>query len=109
MMREIPEGAELLQTGLYVHRYERTLGGRVYIIGALYSSEGYCFYDLEQPENYDEEGNLVPPENRVYAQYLMLSIGGASRTNEELNQIYISVPVQDGYEIVSVGQQTETI
>lgn len=107
-LREIPEGAELLQTGLYVHRYERTILGQVYLTGALYSSEGYCFYDLEQAENYDEEGNLLPAEQRVYIQYQTLATSGASKTNEELNQIYISVPVQDGFEIVSVGQSTET-
>lgn len=109
MIREIPEGAELLQTGLYVYRYERTIAGNVYLAGALYSSEGYCFYDLEQAENYDEEGNLVPAENRVYAQYQLLSTTSAAKTNEELNQRFVSVPVQDGYEIVSVGQQTETM
>lgn len=107
-IREIPEGAELLQTGLYIYRYERTILGNVYLVGELYSSEGYCFYDVEQAENYDEEGNLLPAEQRVYRQYTFLSTLSASKTNEELNQIYISVPVQEGYEIVSAGQQTET-
>ena len=102
MIREIPDGAELLQTGLYVYRYQLTIGGRVYTLGELYSSEGYCYYDLNQAENYDEEGNLLPAEQRVYAQYQTLSVGSAAQTNEQLNQRFVSVPVQDGYEIVSV-------
>ena len=108
-LRVIPEGAELLQPGLYVHRYERTILGNVYLVGGLYASEGYCYYDLEQAENYDEEGNLLPPEQRVYSQYTMIPTGIASMSNEELNARFISVPVQDGYEIVSVGTQTETV
>ena len=108
-MREIPVGAELLQTGLYVYRFERVIAGNVYLTGELYSTEGYCFYDLEQAENYDEEGNLLPAEQRIYIQYQTLAVTAASKTNEELNQRFISVPVQDGYEIVSVGNQTETV
>lgn len=107
MLREIPEGAELLQTGLYVYRYERVIAGRVYLAGAIYSSEGYCYYDLEQAENYDDEGNLVPAENRVYAQYQTLSITSASQTNEQLNQRFVSVPVDPTYEIANIGNQTE--
>ena len=50
-------------------------------------------------ENYDEEGNLLPLEQRVFAQYAST----ACRTIEQLNENYVSVPVQEGYEIVSAG------
>lgn len=106
MIREIPEGAELLSTGLYVYRYQITIGGVVRTLGKLYSTEGYCFYDIED-EVYDEEGNLIPadqvqPNQRIYAQYGTLAVANASKTNEELAARYISVPVDPSYEIVSV-------
>lgn len=104
-MREIPAGSELIATGLYVYRYTKTIGGTQYTFGELYSADGYCFYD-SQVEIYDEEGNVIPPENvlpeqRLYAQYRSLSIARAALTNEQLATIFISVPVDDSYEIVS--------
>lgn len=105
MIRVIPEGAVEAQTGLYLYLYTRTIGGREYTFGEVYSSEGYCFYEVGQPENYDEEGNLLPPEQRVYAQYSTT----LCRTIEEVNACYVSVPVQDGYEIVSAGNNHETV
>lgn len=107
MIREIPEGAELIAEGLYVYRHQLTIGGIVRTLGELYSTEGYCFYDNEA-EVYDEEGNLIAPEDvlpnqRVYMQFMALAIALAAKTNEELAAKFISVPVQDGYEIVSIS------
>lgn len=96
--REIPAGAVQIQTGLYLLETPRVIGGREYIFRELFSAEGYCFYNTEIPENYDEEGNLLPPEERMYATY---STCGYSNI-EEINTIFISVPVEEGYEIVSV-------
>lgn len=95
MVRPIPEGATLIQEGLYLHEVEKTIAGRPFISWYLYSAEGYCFYNLTVAENFDEEGNLVPPEDRVYAQYSIVPY------NTDLS-IFVSVPVQEGYEIVSV-------
>lgn len=108
MAREIPEGSVEIQTGLFLHEYQQTIGVNTYTFRKLYSAEGYCYYDVEQPENYDEDGNLLPAEQRVYAQYSALGIGQSSWTYEQLNAKYISVPVQDGFEIVSVGNNSET-
>lgn len=102
MIREIPEGSVEIQTGLWMHEQQRVIAGTTYTTRKLYSAEGYCFYDVEQPENYDEEGNLLPAEQRVYKQYSALAVSQSSWTYEQLNAKYISVPVQDGYEIVSV-------
>ena len=114
MMRlyEIPEGAEMIATGLYVYRYQITVSGVVKTLGKLYSTEGYCFYDVEA-EVYDEEGNIIPedqilPNQRLYMQYCTLPVILASKTNEELAARFISVPVDDSYEIVSVGNDHET-
>ena len=98
-VRPIPEGSVEIQTGLWAAVNSFTVSGVTYSFYDIYSAEGYCFWDIQQPENYDEEGNLLPMEQRVYALY--------SRTPytsiEELNANYVSVPVQEGYEIVSVG------
>ena len=98
MVRPIPEGSVEIQTGLWAYLYSFTVSGVTRSYYKLYSAEGYCFYDLGQPENYDEEGNLVPPEQRVYAQY-----ASCLYPLEEINDHYVSVPVEEGYEIVSVG------
>lgn len=102
MAREIPAGSVEIQTGLFLYEFQRTIGANTYTFRNLYSSEDYCFYDVDQPENYDEEGNLLPAEQLVYRQYSALAISMSTWTYEQLNAKYISVPVQDGYEIVSV-------
>ena len=102
-VRPIPEGSVEIQTGLWAAENRYTFNGQPRMRYDLYSAEGYCFWDIQQPENYDEYGNLLPLERRVFAQY--------SRTPytsiDDLNANYISVPVQDGYEIVSVGGNHE--
>ena len=94
--REIPSDAIEVQVGLYWRTYTFTVLGNTYRGGELFSSEGYCFYDLNQPENYDEEGNLLPAEQRIYATYATC----ISETADEVNSYIVSVPVQPGYEIV---------
>ncbi len=103
--REIPAGSVEIQTGLYLYEYERTIGGTTYTFRQLYSAEGYCFYWLSNPENYDEEGNLLPANQRKYATFKTCAI---SATLESINADNISVPVEDGYEILSGGNDTET-
>lgn len=106
---EIPSGSIEIQTGLWLYEYNMVISGVTYLKRKLYSGEGYCFYQTSQPENYDEDGNLLPLEQRIYAQYASLGFDMSSWTHEQLNAEFVSVPVQDGYEIVSVGtQQPET-
>lgn len=105
MLREIPTGSVEIQTGLWLYTYNKTIGGTEYTFRELYSAEGYCFYDVEQPENYDEDGNLKPPAERVYLQYVILA--QCTNTVELINAQFISVPVQDGYEIVSVPSKPD--
>ena len=103
--RPIPEGSVEIQTGLWAYLEHYTVGGRPRQRYILYSAEGYCFYQLSQPENYDEEGNLKPANERVYATYAMCSI---LDTIESLNADCVSVPAEEGYEIVSVGNSAVT-
>lgn len=97
--REIPEGSIEIQTGLYAHLHTYTVGGNQRSRYNLYSAEGYCFYKLSTPENYDDEGNLKPVNERVYMTYLSCSI---LDTLESINADVVSVPVEEGYEIVSL-------
>lgn len=107
MARIIPEGAFLYKEGLYIVESEITVAGRPITKWELYSADGYCFYDLTQPENYvhgDVEGGALVPENqRVYAQYMIMA-----KDEEYVTNNIISVPVQNGYEIVSAGNNPET-
>lgn len=96
--REIPEGSIEIQTGLYAHLYTYTVGGNVRTRYNIYSAEGYCFYSLQIPENFDEEGNLRPAEERMYATFMACS---HILTLEDINAMLVSVPAEEGYEIVS--------
>ncbi len=101
-VREIPAGSVEVQVGLWAYWREFTVGGTTYGRYVLYSAEGYCFYDLTDPFCYvdsDITGELLPENQRVYAQYQSTTC----QTLEEVNARFVSVPVQDGYEIVSVG------
>lgn len=102
--RTIPEGSVEIQTGLWAYRVEYTFAGKPRVRHELYSAEGYCFYNLQQPENYDEEGKLLPHDQLVYATYASTSYS----TIEDLNTNFISVPYQEGYEVVSAGNKPVT-
>lgn len=97
--REIPEGSVEVQTGLYWHRYSKVILGTLHWFGELYSSEGYVFYDRNQPENYDDEDNLLPANELVYATFMTC----VYNTTDEINANIISVPYEEGYECVSVS------
>lgn len=97
--RIIPEGSVEIQTGLWLYTYSRVIGGVERTFRKLYAAEGYCFYNVDMPENYDEDGNLKPLEQRVYATYSSCGY----TTIEEINAHFVSVPYQDGYEVVSIG------
>ena len=102
--REIPAGSVEIQTGLWAYPHVFSFGGNTYTQYILYSAEGYCFWQVSQGENYDDEGNLLPPEYRIYATYAAT----AYSTIEDLNADFISVPYEEGYEVVSAGSKPET-
>lgn len=93
--REIPESAFLYKEGLYIVETALLLDGIAITKWELYSADGWCFYDLQQPENYDEDGNLLPSEQRVYARYSIMR-----KDEEYVTSNIIPVPVQEGYEII---------
>lgn len=96
MYREIPEGSVEIQTGLWAWLRTYTFKGQERKRYNIYSSEGYCFYNVQQPENYDEESNLKPLSDRVYATFCFTTC----MTIDALNENFVSVPYEKGYEIV---------
>jgi len=99
MVKTIPEGTFQYKEGLYILETPVNVGTLSWIVWELYSAEGYCFYDLTQPENYvdgDVDGELLPIENRVFAQYMTMRKDEAYVTNN-----IISVPIRAEYENVS--------
>lgn len=99
----IPEGSVEIQTGLWAHLITLSFNGEEILKYDIYSADGYCFWNVQQPENYDEDGNLKPPAERIYARVAYTCFS----TIEELNANFISAPIEEGYEIVSVGDETE--
>ena len=89
----IPEGSVEIQTGLWAKMVTLTFNGNDIVTYDIYSAEGYCFYNVQQPENYDEEGNLKPPAERVYLRVAYTCFS----TIEELNANFISVQIEEGY------------
>ena len=93
----IPEGSIEVQTGLWAYLRSFVFNGVTKSHYVLYSAEGYCFYC--PAENIDEDGNLLPENERVYAQYRSTTC----TTVEQINARFVSVPVQDGYDILGGG------
>lgn len=104
MVISIPEGSIEVQTGLWAKLIPLTFEGEDMSHYDIYSADGYCFWEVNQPENYDEEGNLKPLAERVYATVAYT----ACRTVEEVNANFISVPIEEGFEIVSVSDNPVT-
>ena len=102
-MREIPETAVEVQTGLWATFKTITWGSMTIVKSDLYSSEGYCFYF--PADNLDEEGNLKPENERLYYQYASTPYS----TVDEINADTVSVPVQDGYEIANTGNNDHEV
>lgn len=106
--RDIPATAVELQTGLWGNLRTVSFGSMTMTKYDLYSAEGYCFYDLTIPENYvdgDTSGELLPPEQRMYATFMYSTYN----TPEQVNADIVSVPYQEGYEIVSAGNDTQVM
>ena len=108
MAREIPSNAVQIQTGLYWELRSFVVGGVTHYGSRLYSTQGYCFYD-KTVEYYDEEGNVITDEEtlktmRIYMQYCSTP----ETTQEALNNRYLSIPIEEGFEIVSISKPTVT-
>ena len=92
----IPEGSIEIQSGLFAILVPLIFNGIDRSHYNIHSSDGYCFYNVNQPENYDEDGNLKPENQRVYLRVCYT----AYRNIDDLNANFVSVPIKDEYEIV---------
>ena len=86
-LRAIPKNAIEIQPGLWASEIYLNYKGLLHVWYDLYSSENFRFWNVQQPENYDENGKLVPLEQRVLLQYAAT----AYSTLEELNENFKSV------------------
>ena len=70
---KIPTDAIEIQKGLYLLETPFTVLGVEYIRREIFSADGYHFWEREQPENYNENGELLPIEERQFSEYARLS------------------------------------
>lgn len=87
----IPSTAFLYKEGLYIDEQTVTAGDLTWVMWHLYASEGYCFYDLQIPENYDDKGNLKPENERVYYTYSIMR-----KDEKYVTENIVSVPISEG-------------
>ena len=62
-----------IQIGLFLKETPFTVSGVEYLRREIISAEGYHFWERQQPENYDEEGNLLSLNERQFSEYANLS------------------------------------
>ena len=97
--KTIPANADLIQEGLFLYTYEKTIGGKPYTFRHLYSSSGYCFYDKAEEIYREKENNElvlvedVQPNERTYYTYMSLAL------SKDVNDL-VSVKAEPGFEIV---------
>ena len=84
-----------IQKGLFAEIRTFTHGGVSHSRYDIRSSEGYCFWEKSQPENYNENGELLPLEKRVFSQFAITPY----KTVDEINDNFISVPVDNNFVI----------
>ena len=85
----IPTGAIKIQEGLYLLETPFKVLGVEYIRREIYSADGYRFWMREQPENYNEDGELLPLEERQFSEYAILA--SYYTTTDLINADFISV------------------
>ena len=93
MTKAIPNGSKMVQEGLFLYEYSKVVSGKTLQFARLYAADGYCFYDKDQPENYDEENNLKPENELTYAQYAVIPYGIDTSK-------FVCVKVKDGFGII---------
>lgn len=90
-------GAVEIQNGLFAVLDTFTVLGKTYSHYDLYSADGYCFWEVNQPENYNENHELKPLNERVYATFVRT----AYKTIKELNDNYKSELALSDYDIIN--------
>ena len=86
-----------IQKGLYLQIKSNYVNGKTYTLSFLKSADGYCFYNKNE-EIYDEDGNVIVNPTSKRLQYMTKDVTAITDINK-LNNIYVSVPIEDGFEI----------
>lgn len=84
-----------IQKGLFAELRTFTHGGVSHSRYDIRSSEGYCFWEKSQPENYNEKGELLPLNERVFSRFAITPY----KTIEEINANFVSVPIEAEFKI----------
>lgn len=95
MAIKIPEGSIEIQKGLWAEKKVLSFKGKEVTKYNLYSEEGHCFWDKTIRENFDEEGKLKPPSERIYYRTMYTCY----HTVDEINADIVSVQIEDGFEV----------
>lgn len=53
-----------LKEGIYI--IEEMIPNTSFIKWDIYAEDGWCFYDMQAPENYNEEGVYLDEDTRIY-------------------------------------------
>ena len=96
MTRTIPDNTIIIKEGLRVAESLVTIGSKSVYKWELYAEEDKCFYDLTIPENYDEEENLCPENERVYYRYMIMP-----KDPDYVQNNIIVVDYNEDYELVN--------
>lgn len=94
---KIPQGSIIIQQGLYLYEYTKTINRKIYKMRDLYASDGYCFWQVsnEQNYNYDEKtGEIIglkPLSDRLFMNYCKLASSMASWSISQVNEEFKSV------------------
>ena len=84
-----------IQKGLFAELRTFTHGGVSHSRYDIHSADGYCFWEKSQPENYGENGELLPLAERVFSRFAITPY----KTVEEINAHFVSVPIEADFKI----------
>ena len=82
-----------IQTGLMLETTAKVINGKNLVFRKLHSKDGYCFYSKTEKEELDNWNSEEEKPNLKYMRFASLGI------SDDISN-YVSVPVQENFEIV---------
>lgn len=82
-----------IQTGLILETTAKVINGQTFLFRKLRSKDGYCFYSKQEKSELDNWSREEEKPNLKYMRFASLGISDDPRN-------YVSVPVQENFEIV---------
>ena len=87
-----------IQRGLYLEIKPYFVKGKTYYTSVLTAGDGYCFYDKYE-QIFDENSRIVSITNKYQRPYMRKDLSETTDISK-LNDRYVSVPIEEGFEIV---------